>query len=296
MKAINRSYSAILNELVVRAGFLSVPFIMVHRIFINSNIDDAKINIFIVLYLIMSLLYLIIPCLIFLFTIFQIDNVIRPNSIILKSSDGAFKKIMDSFLGRHQIFKNSPRNLSVFKSIYVFCNLGTLFIIILSSLISILGFLQILGMNGLISGLFNFNIHVSFVDLSKASFLFVSVVVAIYWRISKNYEERWKYCADKYYNLIKLEASTCKSNYQDINNFEVSLAIDILQLDLWAKRGFEQFFKEALKNCSKQKGGEVHLVELKNKVYSALENGREIKYSEMISEAEAEYLLKKSFY
>ena len=73
--------------------------------------------------------------------------------------------------------------------------------------------------------------------------------------------------------------------YKDLDGQKVSLAIDILHFDLWAKRGFELFFLDTAVLCAKRNN--------QKKLANLIEKSR--KSIDLPKEKDVEKMLKNSF-
>lgn len=74
----------------------------------------------------------------------------------------------------------------------------------------------------------------------KVPVVLFTLYFAIYLFIKRDYGEKWRYCAAAYNSLF------LNSKIKPPLNKRAALAIDVLYLDLWAKRGFCKFFHDTL--------------------------------------------------
>lgn len=165
-------------------------------------------------------------------------------SLNLIASDNRLKIFLDTIFGRHQIFKNSHRNWPELQAAFAMLSL----IITLTLLVQISWCVLYLFTD------YNlpfptfltqaFRKYGTDSELAiKTPLSFISIYFAIYVYIKKDYSDKWKYCADIYYKL------SAEANLKQ----NCALAVDILYLDLWAKRGFCRFFHDTVVKAVKKR-------------------------------------------
>jgi len=168
------------------------------------------------------------------------DEKDRNPSLNLISSDNSLKQLIELIFLKHQVFKNSHRN---WPEVQALCGVIVLGIMAIVSLeIYWLAVFKIWGEHIPIDSFLLKSVHVFGSKYKVASTLpasLLTIYFGIYVYIKKDYADKWKYCADSYY---KISASTPGSSLSS----RCSLAIDVLYLDLWAKRGFCKFFSDTL--------------------------------------------------
>lgn len=286
--AIKRSFPALLIDLASRLLIMLCCVTTVD--FFNPEVLQAILEnpvvYFTVTYLILTLLFTQAPL---TFVLFATEEKIRPFSVVLSSADTFLKQTLDQLLGRHQIFKNCSRNTTLLQATYATGNLMTLFLILLS----ITGVLIINRGAGITTNqvIAYFNSELS----PKALFLIpgslLSLIIAVYWRLQSDYKDRWKYCADKVYDYMALEIKLLEKDTPSddsknhLHDMRIAVGCDILQLDLWAKRGFAHFFYEILHLCAKNKDD--------TEAVKIIESSRE--QPKILSDSEAEKILHADF-
>lgn len=75
--------------------------------------------------------------------------------------------------------------------------------------------------------------------MAKSTIFFFTSIAATYWNLKIDQNKKFDYCLSTYNQIIK---DTCDKDKDIINFREVNLAIDILTMDLWAKRVLSNFF------------------------------------------------------
>lgn len=166
-------------------------------------------------------------------------------SINLISSDNRLKILLDTLFGRHQIFKNSHRNWPELQAAFAVLSSGLVFLILIQLSWAALFILS--DYNSAFPIFLTESLRKYGTDSElaiKAPLTIISIYFAIYVYIKKDYADKWKYCADIYYKL-----NSDNSNLKK----RCTLAVDILYLDLWAKRGFCGFFKDTIIKAAKNR-------------------------------------------
>jgi hypothetical protein len=74
----------------------------------------------------------------------------------------------------------------------------------------------------------------------KAVFAFLGAISLSYWNMSNIFNRQWTYCADLYNKILQEGDDDARQS------LKVSLAIDLLILDLWAHRSFRELFRDEL--------------------------------------------------
>ena len=297
MSPIGRSLNAIALDFVAR----TMLFLIGTLVFIGfvNFVSDIQKQILWGFFDICTVFYVVVLCMTSLPLIFAVlftEDSERNFAVLLRGSDTTLKCFLDGFLGRHQIFKNSPRNLTILRTPYVVGNLLSLFFVICLLGLSIVYMVE-LGADSPVKAVVLFlRESATAKNFFFIILMFLSFLVAVYWKLEASYKVRWTYCAEKYYQFVAKEIDCDNGQMkarttQHLENFRISVAVDILQLDQWSKRGFEMFFYQTLKDCF---GKSEHNGTYDNHLRS-LEAGRHVTLSSMVTERDAEEALKGSY-
>ena len=75
--------------------------------------------------------------------------------------------------------------------------------------------------------------------------LFSATTGTIYWNLRVKFGSQWTYCADLY-NKIFIEQLNSNENHEILDYKKLTLAIDILSLDLWRNKSYWKLFNYSL--------------------------------------------------
>lgn len=157
-----------------------------------------------------------------------------------QSGGSKTKHTIDFLFGRSQIFKNSVRGWIPFQAFIVTNNIF---------IFGALAFGVVLTFCAWITNLNRWDILNDFLtdQLAKGqvvpgafwiSVTYITTYLAVMLRINHDLHEKWKYCASLFNEYLKNPEN---------KRLKAALAIDLLHLDLWARRSFGRFFKEELR-------------------------------------------------
>lgn len=161
------------------------------------------------------------------------------DSVVLVDDFKFPKNIIETLAGKHSIFKNSYRNWLVLQALFVSNSVilllatGTIFFMILC--------------NGFLATQFNISSLLHKADLKLLQSLplaIVSLWYLTYRQLHSDHMKKWLFCANVYNKSIEE-----KGTISEITTLRVALALEVLTLDLWAKRTFAWEFNFVLKSC-----------------------------------------------
>ena len=162
----------------------------------------------------------------------------KPARVYLKDDSPLSKRVVEGVFGRHQVFKNAKRGWLHLQAIFVSLSIS---LVALSVLLGTLNFANVFA-------------HKTFDQATLAKYMddggallglvgvICSLVFVVYNRLHQEYSSKWLYCANLYHKILE-EGDPTKSVRG------AALALDLLCMDLWAKRGFSKFFAETLDNA-----------------------------------------------
>lgn len=84
------------------------------------------------------------------------------------------------------------------------------------------------------------NPNPSYDSLVKLVFAFLGAVSVSYWNMGQIFNRHWTYCSDAFNTVLQ----TTDADARD--RLRLSLAIDLITLDLWAHRSFRDLFRDEL--------------------------------------------------
>lgn len=160
------------------------------------------------------------------------------NSIVLDSGSGRIKYVVETLQGRHSIFKNSQRGWHHVQALFVTC------LVVLCLITLTLAFATIAncfaGSDFTVGKLLNQKMReTQTVFYAPAGFL--SLWYVVYQRLLSDYSSKWLYCAGLYNKVLD-----DKETNRQFPAARISLALDLLYMDLWAKRAFAREFSLVL--------------------------------------------------
>lgn len=162
-------------------------------------------------------------------------------SVTFIAADPPLKRFLDTALGRHQIFKNSIRNWPELQTAFIISSFVMVAVLVVNIFVWPLSLA--VGHNPETLGQF----WISLVDTFISSKLTVvpaifAPVIGVYGYLKRDYADKWRYCSDLAYKVEQLHTS------EDKRKAQLSLVVDLMNLDLWAKRSFCRFFYKEIRN------------------------------------------------
>lgn len=79
-------------------------------------------------------------------------------------------------------------------------------------------------------------------NLNSLLITFFSATSIIYWQTTAIFQKKWLYCNELYNTILSLN----EQDHYKRNILSNALSIDLLTLDLWAHRSFQDFFRDEL--------------------------------------------------
>lgn len=97
----------------------------------------------------------------------------------------------------------------------------------------------------------------------------IGAISLVYWQTAKMFQKKWLYCSELYNKIISINPKESEKIYRILSN---ALTIDLVILDLWAHRSFQELFRDelisALKENHQTSEYESNLIKINNGKFS----------------------------
>ncbi len=86
-------------------------------------------------------------------------------------------------------------------------------------------------------------------ELNLQNMLHISTMFgAIFWALRKIYSDKWTYCANLYNKINELDLLSNSKQKNKLDFMRNTLAIDILDLEIWSNKSFNDFLLDQIKD------------------------------------------------
>lgn len=159
--------------------------------------------------------------------------------VLVDTTDSKVKRLIDALFGKHSIFKNAYRGWLPSQALFITCNV--ILSLATGTLVLMFSMNVFAGTSMTVFALSKV-LFVTPTVASSVPLAFASLWYLVYQRIHAEFSSKWSHCSAIFHKCIE-RANT----NEKFDQSRIALALDLLHMDLWAKRSFALEFSSVLR-------------------------------------------------